>query len=116
MTVAVDPTLVGQQIDLLGKLNEVLRQHSAAASFRLVFAPTEMALAEDEVLVQVANADRGVVELHPRKVADLTPDDIIHTTQAIDIADDTIALVGSRGGGDCWPIKNPNGQTGHLYT
>lgn len=88
MTAMSTETLVSSQSDLLQQLAAVLANHPAGASFRLMFAPTGVEVAEDEVLVQVINAERGVIELVPRKLDDLSLDDTVHTTQVINPQDE----------------------------
>lgn len=87
MTAMSTETLVGSQSDLARQLAAVLANHPAGNSFRLMFAPTGVEVAEDEVLVQVVNAERGVIELIPRKLDDLSLDETVHATQVLDPGD-----------------------------
>ncbi|MEV0278570.1 hypothetical protein AB0I22_19610 [Streptomyces sp. NPDC050610] len=115
MTVlALEKTLAGQQIDLLRQLAGVLSGHPLGASFRLMFAPPDPQVAEDEILAQTVTAD-GVIELRPRKIAALTPDDVLHTMQVLDPADTDFTDYG-RGPrvAYCEEIRRPNGDRGHL--
>jgi len=52
----------------------------------VVFAPESLDISRNNVLVQTVNPDRGVLELQPRKISDLTPTDTLHLTQTIDPA------------------------------
>ncbi|MBP5867916.1 hypothetical protein [Streptomyces scabiei] len=81
-------TLVGSQSNLAHQLAAILADHPAGSSFRLMFAPVGVEVAEDEVLVQVVNAESGVIELRPRKLDDLSLDDTVHATQVLDPGDD----------------------------
>ncbi|MDO0927292.1 hypothetical protein QQY24_18420 [Streptomyces sp. TG1A-8] len=109
------PTLVEQQADLLSDLNEVLQRHAVGGAFRLMYAPQELDLALDQVLVQKVDSDRGVVELHPRKLHEIGPSDLLHETQVIDPADVTFgAHARSLHGAECYASTRPDGTTGHL--
>ncbi|MFE4535815.1 hypothetical protein ACFRKB_12120 [Streptomyces scopuliridis] len=88
MTATVPETMVDQSglIDLIKEVNHVISRHEAGSSFRLLFAPVELRVADDEIFVQTVSPE-GVVELRPRKIAELGPDDIIHATQSVDPGD-----------------------------
>ncbi|MFE7122210.1 hypothetical protein ACFU99_42960, partial [Streptomyces sp. NPDC057654] len=106
--------LAGQQIDLLRRLADVLSGHPLGASFRLLAAPTTP-VAVDEVLVQTVTAE-GVIELRPRKITDLAPDDVLHTTQVLDPADTDFTDYSHHPRADiCMTTQRPDGSTGHLY-
>ncbi|MGP4046841.1 hypothetical protein [Streptomyces sp. 2A115] len=81
------PTLVEQQAGLFRELNAVLHRHPIGAALRLLLMPGELALGVDEVLVQEVDAERRVVELRPRHLADLRPEDVLHATRVLDPAD-----------------------------
>jgi hypothetical protein len=87
MAEIITDTLASSQADLIRRIAEVLADHPAGGSFRLLFAPHDLSVAEDEVLIQVTNEDRGVIELHPRKVDDLDLNDVVHATQVLDPSD-----------------------------
>jgi hypothetical protein len=82
-------TLVGQEADLLRRLQEILTGHPAGSAFKLLLAPTGLAVADDEVLVQ-EHTDRGVLELRPRKIHEVSLSDVLHTTQVIDPSDQAL--------------------------
>jgi len=73
------PTLIEQHARLITELRQVMDRHPYAVPFRLLVAPDDLDLATDEVLVQTVDPDRGVLELQPRKISDLTPADTLHT-------------------------------------
>ncbi|WP_327233891.1 hypothetical protein OG349_07735 [Streptomyces sp. NBC_01317] len=89
MTATVTEEKLGQTgglIDLINEVGHLLSQHEAGSSFRLLFAPVELAIGHDEIFVQSVSP-AGIVELRPRKIAELGPGDVIHDTQAVDPAD-----------------------------
>lgn len=88
MTAMSTETLATSQGDLLRRLADVLAQHPAGSSFRLMFAPEGLEVAEDEILVQAIDVERGVIELRPRKLDELSLDDMVHATQVLDPSDD----------------------------
>lgn len=101
---------------LLTQLREVMSQNPRAVPFRLLFVPDGMSLAPDEVLVQVVNSRRGVLELHPRRMDDLEPGDLIHASQLLDPASTALDIYTQRGArGGCLAVPD-NGRTKHWYT
>ncbi|MFJ3713446.1 hypothetical protein [Streptomyces sp. NPDC090053] len=117
MTILADDTLVGQEADLLGRLKELLDTHPAGGAFRLLLAPTGVAVADDEVLVQQIDTARGVVELHPRKLSDVSVDDVLHAAQVTDPADEAYGRYAAMPvANNCFTSRRPDGSTGHLYS
>ncbi|MEU4413919.1 hypothetical protein [Nocardia salmonicida] len=80
--------LVEAQNDLVRQLADILVTHPAGKHFRLLFAPNDLALDSDEVLIQTVDRTRRVVELTPRRVNDLTIDSVIHEAQVVDPSDE----------------------------
>lgn len=116
MTILAEDTLVGQEADLLGRLKAVLDDHPAGGAFQLLLAPAGVQVADDEVLVQEIDSDRGVVELRRRKLSDVSLGDVLHATQVIDPADQAFGLyAGSPRSSDCGSYT-ANGRTSHIYT
>ncbi|MGA5703058.1 hypothetical protein [Peterkaempfera bronchialis] len=109
MAVMSADTLAGQQVDLLRQLKEL-----AGPGFQIMFAPAEVRIADDEILVQVVDADRGVVELHPRKLDKISLGDVIHATQVVDEA--FSALAGQPRAAHCWVQDHSDGGRSHLYS
>ncbi|MFE7122209.1 hypothetical protein ACFU99_42955 [Streptomyces sp. NPDC057654] len=115
MTTMSTPLLAEQEADLVHQLIQVQEQHPLGASFRLVIGAPAPQTVADEVLVQTVNAE-GVIELRPRKITDLAPDDLLHTTQVLDPADTDFTDYGLAPRADwCRGIQRPDGTTGHLY-
>jgi hypothetical protein len=79
--------LARQEADLLSQLLEVLARHPAGRFFHLLVADGTVPVGPGEVLVQVADLDRGVIELRPRKAADIQVGDVLHDTRRVSIAD-----------------------------
>ncbi|MGW4731864.1 hypothetical protein ACWEQC_22320 [Streptomyces shenzhenensis] len=116
MHVATSP-LVRQQIQsLLGELNQALNRHPVGGAFRLLYAPADLDLPADTVLVQAINDDRGVIELQPRQISDLAPDDVLHMTQVLDPSDTALSTHAEQlQARSCQATKRPDGSTGHYY-
>jgi hypothetical protein len=107
---------VGQEADLLRQLQTVLGGHPAGRAFRLMLAPTALAVADDEVLVQVVSATTGTIELHPRKLADVNLTDVLHPTQVIDPADEEFSrYAASPTAVSCHGMTAPGGHRSHGY-
>ncbi|MEE4543498.1 hypothetical protein V2S66_16145 [Streptomyces sp. V4-01] len=115
MTILAEDTLVAQEADLLGRLKAILDGHPAGAAFRLLLAPADLPVADDEVLVQEIDTDRGVVELHPRKLSDVNLDDVLHAAQVIDPADQALALHAGSPRAEWCKDEVIDGRTTHLY-
>ncbi|PGH46937.1 hypothetical protein [Streptomyces sp. Ru87] len=116
MTITAPETAVEQRTDLMRQLTDVLRQHPLGGLFTLMVAPPELDIAEDEVLVQVVNGGSRVVELHPRKVSAVRPEDVLHATQVVDPCDAPLLDYAAHPqANNCHPITRPDGSTGHLY-
>ncbi|MFC8715274.1 MULTISPECIES: hypothetical protein [unclassified Streptomyces] len=86
MTITASP-LVEQQADLVDRLNEVLDRHPLGGIFRLVYAPQNLDLAADEVLVQHVDPTQRVIELRPTPLARLGSADTLHESQTIPLQD-----------------------------
>jgi hypothetical protein len=117
VTTLAEETLVGQEADLLARLKGLLDGHPAGGAFKLLLAPAALRVADDEVLVQVYDAERGVAELRPRKLSEVTLDDVLHPAQVIDPADEALrgyALAPVHH--QCWETHRPDGSRGHVYT
>ncbi|MFK0284228.1 hypothetical protein ACIQVL_27730 [Streptomyces sp. NPDC090499] len=111
MTSAVDETLVHQDADLLDRLRSVLGDHPAGPSFQLLFAPEGLNVAADEILVQRLDPDRNVIELHPRKIADIGLADVPHTSQTVSLSDDDFARYAQSPMATRYlPLSNPKGH------
>jgi hypothetical protein len=109
-------TLVSQEADLLRQLQNILSAHPAGSAFRLMLAPTALAVADDEALVQTVNTTTGTIELHPRKLADVTLADVLHATQVIDPADEEFGrYAASPVAVSCWGATAPGGKRTHGY-
>lgn len=80
-------TMVDQQSDLIGQLAALLQQHPLGESFKLLYTPHGLPLAEDEVLVQKVDAERHVMELHPTALSDILLGDVMHDTQIVNPQD-----------------------------
>ncbi|WP_371790410.1 hypothetical protein OG285_06015 [Streptomyces sp. NBC_01471] len=116
MTILADETLVAQDADLLGRLKELLAGHPAGGAFQLLLAPNGVSVADDEVLVQEIDTARRVVELRPRKLSDVSLDDVLHTTQVTDPTDEAYGrYVAMPMASDCRTHYRPDGSAGHLY-
>ncbi|WP_019061531.1 hypothetical protein [Streptomyces prunicolor] len=117
MTTAVSPlTLVAQQAALLREINEVLERHPVAGAFRLLYAPETLEVSHDTVFVQVVDAERGVVELHPRHLFEIASGDVLHATQTFDLGDDALSDYASEArASDCKSSNRLNGSRGHIY-
>jgi hypothetical protein len=115
VTILAEDTLVGQEADLLGRLKAMLNDHPAGSAFQLLLAPVGMTVADDEILVQEIDTDRGVVELHPRRLSDVALGDVLYATQVISPTDeDFTRYAETPQATDYFPIKRPDGSTGHL--
>jgi hypothetical protein len=115
MTILTDDTLVGQEADLLGRLKAMLNAHPAGCAFQLLLAPAGVTVADDEILVQEIDTDRGVVELRPRRISDVALGDVLHATQLISPTDeDFTRYAGEPQATVYYPIKRNDGSTGHL--
>ncbi|WP_371790409.1 hypothetical protein OG285_06010 [Streptomyces sp. NBC_01471] len=111
MTILADGTLVAQEADLLGRLKAMLDGHPAGAAFQLLLAPSGVPVADDEVLVQEVDTARGVVELRPRKLSDVSLDDVLHTTQVTDPTDEAYGRYAAMPvASDCVRVR-----TSHVY-
>lgn len=109
-------TLVSQEADLLRQLQNVLGGHPAGGAFRLMLAPTAVAVADDEVLVQVVSTTTGTIELRPRKLADVDLADVLHATQVIDPADEEFRrYAASPMAQSCHGATAPGGKRMHGY-
>ncbi|WP_405749504.1 hypothetical protein OG232_04815 [Streptomyces sp. NBC_01411] len=112
MTILADNTLVAQEADLLGRLKELLEGHPAGGAFQLLLAPTGVPVAADEVLVQEIDTARGVVELRPRKLTDVSFHDVLHPTQVTNLADEAYRRYATMPvASDCVRVR-----TSHVYT
>lgn len=112
----VDMSLVESQNDLVRQLADLLATHPAGQHFRLMFAPADLALEADEVLVQTVDPAGRVIELAPRRISDLTLDSLIHDTQVIDPADENInEYAANPVAAKCLKRRNLHGQTVHIY-
>ncbi|MEU5978412.1 hypothetical protein [Streptomyces sp. NPDC047315] len=86
MTALIEtPTSPQRQADLLRDLAGVLDRHPLGRHVRLVFAHEVPFLADDEILVQQVNPEARILELHPVKKSDVSPDD--HLFAPLDPAD-----------------------------
>lgn len=116
MTAMSTETLVGSQSDLARQLAAVLADHPAGDSFRLMFAPADVEVAEDEVLVQAVNAERGVIELIPRKLDALGLDEVVHATQVLDPGDgDFSEYAATPMAGSCLVRYDLHKKRRHIY-
>jgi hypothetical protein len=110
------PTLIEQQADMLCELNQVLNRHAVGGAFRLMYSPQDLDLTEGEVLVQVVNAERRVLELHPRRLSELGDGEVLHETQTVDPSDGFLTNYPAQArASDCYATTHPNGTKGHLY-
>ncbi|MEU3458579.1 hypothetical protein ABZ721_01305 [Streptomyces sp. NPDC006733] len=81
-----------------------------------MFVPEGLPVAEDEVLVQVVKAEEGVIELRPRKLNELSLDDMVHATQVLDPSDDEFnEYATSPMAASCLKRRGLHGQTVHIY-
>lgn len=116
MTVLATEPQVEQHANLMQQLHDVLKQHEIGGAFRLMFVPSELEVSDDEVLVQAVNTERGVVEIRPCKLSELTPGEVLHATQVIDPSDEPLIARGPGPfGKDCKASLRLNGSRGHLY-
>ncbi|MFI0942814.1 hypothetical protein [Streptomyces sp. NPDC021020] len=116
MTTLGPETLVNQDADLLRRLQQVLSGHPAGGAFRLMLAPTAVEIADDEALIQTVNPTTGTIELHPRKLADVTLADVLHATQVIDPADEEFrSYAASPMALSCHGATAPGGKRIHGY-
>jgi hypothetical protein len=117
MTTLGPETLVSQEADLFRRLQQVLSGHPAGGPFRLMLvAPTGLAIADDEALVQTVNTATGAIELHPRKLADVDLADVLHATQVIDPADEDFGrYAASPVALSCYGATAPGGKRIHGY-
>ncbi|MFF2374792.1 hypothetical protein ACFVUW_10450 [Streptomyces xiamenensis] len=97
---------------LLREVNEVLERHGASG-FRLIYGGGELPSAGEQILVQTTDPHTGAIILHPRKAADLTPHDLIHSSQVIDPAD-AISLTTEKTDTEYFE-KRLNGELKHFY-
>ncbi|MGW4890237.1 hypothetical protein [Streptomyces murinus] len=115
MTVAV-PTPVEQQISLFRDLREVLDRHPFGGAVRLMYAPQELPLADDEVLVQEIDADHRVMHLRPVRLSDVGSGVVLHETQVLDPADralsDYAQTTSAKG---CYMGEDHRGAPFHTY-
>lgn len=108
-------SLVGQEADLLRRLKEVMKDHPAASGLQLLIAPPALVVGDDEVLVQQFDAGRRVVELHPRKLADVSLTDVLHAPQVTDLTDHEYGdYAATPQASDCWQ-STANGKKVHMY-
>jgi hypothetical protein len=115
VTTFAPETLVGQEADLLFRLKAVLNGHPAGGSFHLLLAATGITVADDEILVQEIDTARGIVELRPRKLNDVTLGEVLHPTQVISPADvEFTQYTASPQATDYYPTTPPDGSAGHL--
>ncbi|MEU0722809.1 hypothetical protein [Streptomyces sp. NPDC006140] len=115
MTVLASGTLVEQQAELMRQLNDVLKQHEIGRDFRIMFAPPQLDVAEDEVLVQVVNPEKRMVEIHPRRLTELHLGDTIHATQVIDPSDEAFGNYSTSQRATTYlKTTRPDGSKGHL--
>jgi hypothetical protein len=91
VTTTATETLAHQDADLLQRLHSVLGEHPAGPALHLLLAPEGLNIGADEILVQRVDRDRNVIELHPCKIADLTPTDIPHPSQVVPLSDGDFA-------------------------
>ncbi|WP_405749506.1 hypothetical protein OG232_04820 [Streptomyces sp. NBC_01411] len=116
MTIIANDTLVGQGPDLLGRLKELLEGHPAGGAFQLLLAPTGVPVAADEVLVQEIDTARGVVELHLRRLSEVSLDDVLHATQVtVPVNEEYGRYAAIPVASDCKTRYRPDGSAGHLY-
>ncbi|MFF0228618.1 hypothetical protein [Streptomyces sp. NPDC004629] len=116
MHVATSPLVRQQTQSLLGELAQVLNRHPAGAAFRLLYAPADLDLPEDTVLVQTVNTDRGILELRPRQISDLRDADLLHMTQVLDPSDTALSAHAEQlQAASCHATQRPDGSTGHWY-
>nr|WSZ96840.1 hypothetical protein OH820_15270 [Streptomyces sp. NBC_00857] len=110
-------TLAGRHIDFLNQLNDMMKQSGVGIPLQIILTLAEVEVAADEVLIQVVNPARGIVELHPRKIAALDLGDVIHATQVMDPGDFAFSeYASSTRNSQCHAYTRPNGTQGHLYT
>lgn len=116
MHVATSPLVRQQTQSLLGELAQVLNRHPAGGAFRLLYAPEELEVPADTVLVQTVNSTRGVIELRPRQISDLGQDDVLHMTQVLDPSDTALSAYAEQvQAHSCHATERPGGGTGHWY-
>lgn len=109
-------SLVVSQSDLLEQVAALLEKHPSGRFFRLMFAPATVPVGTDEVLVQVENSERGVIELQPRKLSELDSSAVVHDSQTLDPADEEFKRYGSSPiAAKCLKRRNLHGQTVHIY-
>jgi hypothetical protein len=111
----IEGTLVAQEADLLGRLKAMLDDHPAGAAFRLLLAPADVPVADDEVLVQEIDTDRGVVQLRPRKVSDVHLGDVLHDTQIVNLDEDFARYAAMPVAAYCWKKDRRDGRVAHFY-
>jgi hypothetical protein len=117
VTVTSSETLVEQQVNLMRKLNDVLKQHEIGGAFCLMYVPSELDISDDEVLIQDVDAERRMVEIRPRKLTQLGLGDVLHATQIINPTDHSLShYARNRRTQHCYATQRPDdGSTGHLY-
>ncbi|QEU93370.1 hypothetical protein [Streptomyces kanamyceticus] len=116
MTTLAPESLVSQHIELTQKLQAVLREHPLGGGFRLLVAPRQLELADDEVLVQAVDPAQRTVELRPCKIAEMDADAVLHATQVLDPCDQALwAYAAQLRRSTCGAFRRGDGSTGHLY-
>jgi transcriptional regulator with XRE-family HTH domain len=111
----VPETLIEQEADLLSRLKAILDGHPAGGAVRILLAPTGMPVAEDEVLVQEMDTDRGVVQLRPRKLSDVNLDEVLHDTQILNLDEDFARYAAMPVASYCWKKDRRDGRIAHFY-
>jgi len=108
------PTLVDGFADMVKDLASTLSANPYGASLCLMVRPP--ATPQDTVYVQRQRPD-GVIELHPRRLSELQPADLIHDTQVVfDPADPAFARYATEPiqAGACGMIEDEIGRK-HVY-
>lgn len=109
-------TLVGQQADLLASIAELLNSHPAGRNLRLMVVADELSVGEDEVFVQVSVPGSRTIELHPRKLSDLTVDDVVHGTHVLNPLDEDFrGYAASPVAASCLKRYDLQGKPVHIY-
>ena len=84
----VDGQASGSFVDLLLKMQDMLNQHPMGSNIRLVFMPEDSpTLSPDTILTEIVDAQTGVITLTPRKLQELSSEDMLHDASKINVYD-----------------------------
>jgi len=107
--------LLAQQAELLKEIGSLLQNHPAGRNLSMLITPDEIEISEDEILVQKFDAERNVLSVFPKKIDELTLDEVIHKSQVHEIGNSNIEkFVNDTHMASCLKRHNSPG-TIHVY-